>query len=338
MSAELVWIDAVVTDKGGHTTAGLAREDFAVFEDGTPQKLVQFEAFARESPSAPPAAPPPPSAAAVAAEAPRRPLPRHVVLMIDDVHMEFGSLGRAKKALTRFLEEQVDPEDWVALVTTSGADAHPEFTTDRAALRQVLSKLTPREMRSESLWGAPHITEYQAELIERGDTEALDVAVQEILYERGNPPDPESPEREAKRKARGVLEQAVYSARLTLETVDSVIRGLARVPGRKVLFLLSDGFVTGLTAGSPLSFDVRRITDAGTKAGVVVYALETRGLTAPSPGGSVESRGVEHIEIAGRGLSRCSAGARRRPGTRCTRSPRTPAASCSITRTTSGQD
>jgi VWFA-related protein len=291
VSAELVWIDAVVTEKGGHTTAGLAREDFAVFEDGTPQKLVQFEAFARESPSATPAAPPLPPAAAVAAEAPRRPLPRHVVLMIDDVHMEFGSLGRAKKALTRFLDEQVDPEDWVALVTTSAADAHPEFTTDRAALRQVLSKLAPREMRPENLW-APHITEYQAELIARGDTEALEIAVEEIEYERGHPPDPEIPEREAKRKARGVLEQAVYSARLTLETVDSLIRSLARVPGRKVLFLLSDGFIAGLTAGSPLSFDVRRITDAGTKAGVVVYALETRGLTAQSPGGSAESPGM----------------------------------------------
>jgi len=42
---------------------------------------------------------------------------------------------------------------------------------------------------------------------------------------------------------------------------------------------------------SALGYDVRRITDAGTRAGVVVYSLETRGLTAQVPGGSASNRG-----------------------------------------------
>ena len=45
---------------------------------------------------------------------------------------------RVRKALERFLEEDLRPEDQVALVTTSGASAlSQEFTSDRAVLRQV---------------------------------------------------------------------------------------------------------------------------------------------------------------------------------------------------------
>lgn len=281
-SAEVVRIDVVVTDKGGHAKAGLSREDFTVLEDGVPQTLVQFEAFSRQPAGTPPAPAPSPSVEVGAEEAPPPPLPRYLVLMIDDVHMGLGSLGQAKKALTRFLGEQVDPADRIALVTTSGARAHPEFTTDRAVLRQAVSRLTVREMQLEDMW-PPHITEYQAELIELGDREALEVAVVEIQHEQPYVPDPEAA---AKLKARRVLERSVYNARLTLEMVENATRSLARLRGRKVLFLLSDGFLTGLSAGGGLSYDIRRITDAGTRAGVVVYALDTGGLRALSPVGS----------------------------------------------------
>jgi VWFA-related protein len=221
----------------------------------------------------------------VADEAPR-PLPRrYVVLAADDVHIEPSSLMRAKKALTRFVEEDVGPEDRVALVTTSGALAQ-EFTTDRDVLRQAISRLSAR---SHVVWaGVPYITEYQAELIERGDQDALDVAVEQIVYERGTGANAVF---EAKQKARAIFEESVHNARLTLETLENLIRNMAQLSGRKVLFLVSDGFLVGLSANNGLGYDIRSITDAGTRAGVVVYSLETRGLTAPIPGGSASTRG-----------------------------------------------
>jgi hypothetical protein len=48
--------------------------------------------------------------------------------------------------------------------------------------------------------------------------------------------------------------------------------------------------LTGLSAGSDAGFDIRRITDAGSRAGVVIYSLDTRGLAAPPPGASASSR------------------------------------------------
>ncbi len=48
---EVVRVEVVVTEKRGRPRTGLRREDFAVFEDGKPQAIVQFLAFARPQPS-----------------------------------------------------------------------------------------------------------------------------------------------------------------------------------------------------------------------------------------------------------------------------------------------
>ena len=117
---DLVRIEVVVKDNRGRPRTGLRREDFAVFEEGEPQEIAQFQAFTRPGQ---PGAPPSPagiSPGGAAEGAP--PLPaRYVVLAIDDVHMEFVSLVRVRKALEGFIEDDLRPEDRVALVTTSGA-------------------------------------------------------------------------------------------------------------------------------------------------------------------------------------------------------------------------
>ncbi len=289
-SVEVVRLEVVVTEKR-HARAGLTREDFVVLEDGRPQPIVQFQAFARPQP-APPARPSPPAATEPAGteedEAEDLLPARYVVLAIDDVHMEFESLSRVRKALTRFLDEDLRPEDQVALVTTSGASAlSQEFTADRAVLQQTLSRLSAQGHPPQRT-DIPYISEYQAELIEHEDPMALDAAAQEVL-QAGIVLDLSSAEEVARRKARGVLTEAVYDSRLTLETLESLCRGLSGLTGRKALFLVSDGFLTSLSARGSTTFDVRRIADAGTRAGVVVYALDTRGLLAAPLGAGAAS-------------------------------------------------
>ncbi|HYN05434.1 MAG TPA: hypothetical protein VE359_23505, partial [Vicinamibacteria bacterium] len=65
-SVEVVRIEVVVSAKRGRPKAGLVLEDFVVLEDGKPQPIVQFHAFARPAPGAGPSAPaqPPPPAEA----------------------------------------------------------------------------------------------------------------------------------------------------------------------------------------------------------------------------------------------------------------------------------
>jgi len=286
LSVEVVRIEVMVTEKRGRAREGLKREDFVVLEDGKPQEIVQFQAFARPQQGAPTESAP---SAAAPADVPEALLPaRYVVLVIDDIHLAFSSLVRVQKALARFITEDLGPEDQVALVTTSGAKAlSQEFTADRAVLRQTLSRVTLQE-RLSGWSGVPYMSEYQAQLIEAGDPLALEAAVLEIMN-ASSFEDVGSAEALARQKARVLFSEAVYASRLTLETLESLARGLAGVSGRKALYLVSDGFLTGLGVASGSGFDMRRIADASTRAGVVIYALDTRGLIASPPAASASS-------------------------------------------------
>jgi hypothetical protein len=62
------------------------------------------------------------------------------------------------------------------------------------------------------------------------------------------------------------------------------VRSLGSVAGRKLLVLVSDGFLMGRST-DPRAFDLRRIFDASSRAGVSVYALHSRGLSATPSGG-----------------------------------------------------
>ena len=287
VSAEVVRIDVVVTDKGGKARSGLKREDFVVFEDGQAQPLSQFEAFVAPAPAA--VAVTAPSAPVAAEDKPPvsiQPTPRRfVALAVDDIHIDPANLIRLKKTLDRLLERELPPEDIVALVTTSGVRMH-DFTDDRHALRQVVAQLTPQDRRPRQV-DVPYITEYQAELIDRGDPEALNVAVQEILARRMSP----NAEAEARMVARTVLAESIQTSGITLQTLDNVVRAMAPLRGRKVVILVSDGFTSGLSVDGRAGFDLRRIADAGTRSGVILYSLDSRGLQANTPGWSASNRG-----------------------------------------------
>jgi VWFA-related protein len=280
VEAELVRVDVVVTDRAGRPVTDLVAEDFLLLEDGRPQPLTHFQAPSAGGPAAAAA----PEARATAPAAGRR-----VVLAVDDLHLSPGSLERAKAALKRFISEQASDEDELALVTTSASVGMLQsFTRERAVLRRAVDRLAYRERRANA-GGRATMSEYEAQAIDRGDPEALRLATQEItLRELISPParaggvqNPHS-EIEARGMARSLLAQALDATNRTLGTLELVVRNLGAVPGRKALVLVSDGFVIGQGTQDPRAFDLRRIFDASTRAGVAVYALDCRGVAAGS--------------------------------------------------------
>jgi len=289
--SELVQIDLVVTGKDGRPVCDLAPSDLQVLEDGKPQAIVHFaldraESAIREpaqaAPETAPAAPGPAAAPTVKG--------RRLVLAVDDLHTGAGGIAEARKAMTRFVDEQVSEDDFVALVTTSGSTGvFQNFTRDRAALRRAIERVRTRYEPVEP-GGTPYLSEYQAELIDRSDAEALNVAVREILQTQDYLGDVGAREQAYAQARRMVFEIMTRSGR-ALAALEGVVRGLAPLPGRKVVVLLSDGFLVGLGAAESRAFDVRRIVDAATRAGVVLYAVDTRGLIADVPGGSASFQG-----------------------------------------------
>ena len=63
--------------------------------------------------------------------------------MVDDLHITAENVAKARAALLKFVDEQIAPDDAVALVTTSGRVVlAQELTRDRAALRAALERLS----------------------------------------------------------------------------------------------------------------------------------------------------------------------------------------------------
>jgi VWFA-related protein len=290
--AEIVRLDAVVTAKDGLPVDDLVATDFEVLEDGKAQTPSYFAVVRRPKPLAEPAPtgtqdalPAGPPAAMVDPNRKRR-----FVLVVDDLSTAPGNMADARKAMRLFVDRQRSEDDAVAITTTSGAGGVlQDFTQDRETLKRAIERVTSRYQPVEPS-GTPYLSEYQAELIDRGDVEALNMAVREVLQTEDHLGEIGAREKAYTQARRMAFEIMERSGR-TLQAIESIVRGLAPLPGRKIVVLVSDGFLVGLGAAENRAYDVRRIIDAATRAGVVLYALDTRGLIADVPGGGAAFQG-----------------------------------------------
>jgi len=326
IETDLVQIDVVVTDKNGKLMRDLRREDFELFEDGKKQEITHFAigtasqpakwlAVEKKKPSEKSSA----DSTPVEIQA-----DRYIVIAVDDFHLAPENLIIAKRTLHRFINNQMVAGDQVAIATTSGnIGMFQQFTSERDALERAISRLSVQNRRVTSPSDIPRITDYQAELIDIGDQDALELAIQEILrLEPGPSPSPgggrggggrgglsttnsdfgTSPREramlQAQSRARAIVAQNAHYTRATLSNLESVIRNLRNLTGRKMLILLSDGFHLGGNSASQI-FDMRRITDAATRAGVVIYAIDARGLVAVVPGGEASDPSGADITVPG---------------------------------------
>ena len=292
VETQIVQVDVVVTDKQGKLISDLSRDDFQVYEDGRPQSLAFFSVgtVARPASWLRTESRPVTTESAPARATTELSAGRHIVLAVDDLHLAPGNLMQARQALLKFIDQQMAGDDRVALVTTSGTlGMYEQFTTDRAALQRAINRLSVQDRSVNTTLDIPRITPYQAELIERNDRDALQIAVQELIARTGMPLNMAVSEVQA--KARAIVAQNVAVTTATLGTLENVIRGLRELNGRKIIVLLSDGFLLGLGSFQGREFEMRRLTDAATRSGVVIYSIDTRGLVAVIPGGDASQPG-----------------------------------------------
>ena len=299
-AAELVQIDVVVTGKDGVPVRDLRREDFEILEDARPQAISHFAAGTASRPAAAPGRPAP-AAATLPPPEPTGPpgaSGRTIVLVFDDLHLGASRLSAAKREATHFVLEQVGPRDQVALVTTSGIrGAFQPLTRDRAALVRAVDRVSLQDRSARMRFGSPYISEPQAEQIDRfgelasGGNEAFELAVSQFMAEFFVNRDMAI--KMVRERVRSILDEGARHTRASLSMLETTMRSLAPVPGRKLVLLLSEGFFLGRGTLSESAYDLRRITDAATRSGVVVYSLDAGGLTLPSPGGDITERFAE---------------------------------------------
>lgn len=310
--SEVVRLDVVVTDEKGHTIPNLTQADFDLREDGKVQRVTHFAA-AGGKPSAELASAGTTDTQATAVSPGAG---RHVVVFVDDLHIRATNLAVTKQALHRFASEVLAPEDNVTLVTTSSRGGVERFSRDRSVLTQEIDRLVGREAAQPPAQTS-QMTPAQAELVLRGDSNALKLVARTLMdtpgtgFESGDPraaasgrlvlgglDREEGPAaEEAQRQAKGILVQTMRFSAVTLDRLSDVVRGLSRIPGRKICLLVSDGFLVGAGTTEELTREMQSVIDAATRAGAVVYGLDSRGLvsSAASDASAVGGRGRPDI-------------------------------------------
>jgi VWFA-related protein len=301
LKSQLVEVRAVVTTKQGQPVADLKKEDFEVLENGRAQDISFFSAerigtgpaAAGNQPLAKPASSAERDSTSITDRAPLKtsilpagPPQRTVVIIVDTLTMEPGSLLRAKPALRRFVDEKLTDRDMTAIVATSGTlGIRGLFTRDRQILRYCIDRLSPTETIPDTLFSP-----YLASMVLAGDKDAFDVALailhkedDDIGYLLEFAPRKEGIEMKVKDKCRRVVDEANYRRRVTLAMIQTVAERLAGTPGQRMIAVLSDG-ISAREPGTGRAFgDLEGVTSRAARSGVVIYTLDPKGLVDPAP-------------------------------------------------------
>jgi VWFA-related protein len=289
VDTELVQTDLMVFDKQGRFVDGLRPEQFSLKIDDKPTAISFFERVTAGKPDAGPKSNSSEASAASSSTSnltPRIIRGRTMIFFVDDLHLAPASLARARTSLLEFIDHGMADNDQVAIVSSSGQIGFlQQFTTDRFALRSAVARLNFRGPPNRQDMFQPPMTEYMALKIRDGDSSAISYYVSEMMKQECKKTtdgltcymSPQAMRQLVLERAQMISLQTAPDTFNTLALLEGLMRTAAQLPGRKLVFLISDGFY--LNERTTASREkVRRITDAAGRAGVVIYTLDARGL------------------------------------------------------------
>ena len=278
ITTKLVQVDAVVTDKNGNPVTDLAADDFEVWQDGKPQKITNFSFINTEIPK---------TISTTTAKKvdkqitfpPRRTNPagtgRIITFIVDDGNCAASLTGMAatREALEKFITEQMQPADLVAIYRTRGGTSLlQQYTSDKSQLMGVVRKIRwyPAQGSCSSTDGS---------FFEAARSNSTVKATPDGL----KPAQIESPDERQRREAGEDFNRSNQVIG-TLGVLRYAVRGLERIGGRKTVFLFSDGIPMRTRDGSLLkTVDyLRDLTDLANRASVVFNVIDVRGVFSTS--------------------------------------------------------
>jgi VWFA-related protein len=311
---ELVQTDVMVFDKQGRFVDGLRPEQFELSLDGQAQPVSFFERVAAGSAR---------EAAQVAAarngssqsverkgESPvaASDQGRVIFFFLDDLHLSESSLARARKALTEFVENQMSQNDRVAIVSASGQIGFLQQLTDyKPTLNAAIERLNNRRV-FESSSARTRISEYQAnQIVNHGDRDLLNYLISSTTneYQLVAPKGGDGrgfgqiAANVVKNRTRQIESQSRANAYNTLAVLEGLMRSSVSLPGRKLVFFVSDGFLTDARASNTMTL-LKRVTELAARTNVVVYTMDARG-TFNDP--AVDASGNDFPDGMGSGTS-----------------------------------
>ncbi|HYO91373.1 MAG TPA: VWA domain-containing protein, partial [Pyrinomonadaceae bacterium] len=295
INTELVQTDVTVFDKAGRLVDGLSPEDFELTLDGKPQPISFFERV--KTGSAQEAAQVTAARRGARAEQSTKANAsttvnvnttdngRVILFFLDDLHLSGESLGRARRALLEFVDKRMRQNDQVAIISTSGQIGFLQQLTDNeAVLHEAIARLNYKR-NPETYSGRTIITDYQANVLAEGfDSDLFNYLVSSTINEFQLTATKGGDSRglgqiaanSVRNRIRQIHAQSTTDTANTLAVLMSLMRSSADLPGRKLVFFLSDGFITD--ARSNAMTMLKRVTEIAARVGIVVYTMDVRGI------------------------------------------------------------
>jgi VWFA-related protein len=280
----LVEVDVIVLDRDGNFVPGLKRDDFTIFEDGKPQQIQQFYMVTYNTPSGIPAQ---------HADVADHKAPRVFVIVFDEAHLDNESLLRVKFGAEKFIHEQMSPGD-MGGVFVGGGMFHGRLSNDKGELlagvrsarpvvdnRQALLAPFREFPRIPSEVDAMRIADGSRELTARLGEDACREDPVECVRTGGQG----GVENAIQNKARLYVRQARMLTSNTLFNLQRVARGLARMPGRKTVVYLTEGFYVEESRSQ-----LQMIAAEAARGGTTIYSIDGRGFISTGTTSDAVSR------------------------------------------------
>ena len=271
VQAASVVVDVIVTDKKGRHVGGLAASDFAVFDNGVPQKIVTFVPPSGAVLHPPLAAAAGPGGANQPAEAPA-PKPqrqaidvasvRFITLVLDLGGLQPGSVGKAREAAVQYLQKTVAKEDFVAVYRVDHT-LHLDVPFTQEKQKAIGGIRRAGRYASSGAMSANERIEIEQEI--RGlesqayGPGAAAFAAQQISSLRAY-----------------LWTQSIFQAKNVFVALRAIAQAYRDLPGRKNVVVFSEGFIHSPEAKPEMA----AVIDMANRANVAFYIVDASGLTA----------------------------------------------------------
>jgi VWFA-related protein len=302
VNVNLVQVDATVTNSKDEPVTDLTAEDFIILQDGQPQEITNFAYVRRDfaKPATPvikPAAeskngsqlPPPPPAPLK-----REKVHRTIALVVDDLGISMVTMGDVRRAVKKWIDQEMQPDDLMTLVLTGGGEgALQQFTNDKRMLYAAIERIhynaasrlgtTPFERISSPLVSLASAAIGGQQQPQQGGRDSSGFAA----------PNPKE-------------ERDLAYTLFTMGSIEEVIKGLKDLPGRKDLIFFSESmkvmFEDNKTPSQAreiiLKERLQRLIDKANKAAVVIHSIDPRGVIYTGLTAEDSTEGLANEEVA----------------------------------------
>lgn len=271
ISTSLVQLDVTVVDAKGKVVTDLKPDEIEIYENGQKQKIkgLTFVSAKRTDTANTAKAVDPVGTPVQVVPIRAADVRRTIALVVDDLTLSFDSVADMRRALRKFVDEQMEDGDLVSIIrNSSGSGTLQQFTSNKDMLRAAIESLRWNPIGNGGI----------------GAFAPLQPDFGEMTSAAGGDVGPKGAGNAALVQESFENFQTSTFVRGTLGALRYIVSGMSELPGRKSVVLFSDGWEIfdldehGFTVSGSVTAYLKRLVDLANRSSVVFYTIDARGL------------------------------------------------------------